>query len=473
MSATIVTAVLGFVQGIVVARFLEPAEYGLVAAAFVVVGLGRAVADGGLSAAVIARNLNRETLSSLFWFNQASGLAIAALALLSAPLVADFFGAPGVAEVVRWAALLFVVAPAGAQFGQLLHRELAFRRLAVQQVLPSVLGTAVAIAAAASGAGAVSIVWGMLVTTTVGTAMLVRVGWQRWPPVHGFDWRRIRPHLGFGAYQMGERALTFAGSNVDYVLIGRFLGAGPLGSYSLAYQLVVRPVFVINPVVTRVAFPIFARRQDDDGALRRGYLQVVRVVAYVTLPLLAGLALVAPDFVPVVLGPQWVPSVPVMQILCLLGVLRCLANPVGTVLLAKDRPDLGFKGNLVSFVVMAVALAVAVQHGLLVTAWTEVGVTAIFWTVWLLVLRRLIGIRWSGYASELAVPVLLTAVMAGILLVLRLLLGDVSAAVRLVTLVASGAAVYLAGALLLDRVWLRGVWRLLRGPSDAVAPGAA
>ncbi len=468
MSATVVTTVLTFVQAIVVARFLSPAEYGLMAAAFVIVGLGRTFADGGLSAAVIARNLDRETLSSLFWFNQATGLAIAVVVFGMAQVVAGFFGESGVAEIVRWAALLFVIAPAGAQFGQLLHRELDFRRLAVQQVVPAAVGTAVAITAAASGAGAVSIIWGMLATTALGTAMLVHVGWQRWPPTYGFRWRLIRPHLSFGAYQMGERSLTFASSNVDYVLIGRFLGAGALGSYSLAYQLVVRPVFVINPVVTRVAFPIFARRQDDDAALRRGYLQIVRVVAYVTMPLLAGLAVVAPDFVPVVLGDQWVESVPVIQILCLLGVLRCLANPVGTVLLAKDRPDLGFKGNLVSFAVMAVALLIAVQHGLLVTAWAEVGVTAIFWAVWLFVLRRLVGVRWSSYASELAVPVLLTAVMVGVVLVLRALLGDASEAARLIALVLTGASVYFAGALLLDRRWLRGLWNLLRRQQDTV-----
>jgi len=463
-AATAITSVLTIVQGLVVARFLGPGEYGLMAAAVVVVGLGKTFADGGMSAAVVAREMSRETLSSLFWFNMATGFAIALVVFLSAPLVADFYGEPEVAEIVRWAALIFVLAPAGAQFGQLLTRALDFRRLAVQQVVPAIFGTAVAIPAAVSGAGAVSLIWAMVTTAAVNSLMTASVAWRRWPPTHGFSWALLRPHFGFGAYQMGERALNFAQTNVDYVLIGRFLNATALGSYSLAYNLVTRPLFVINPIVTRVAFPIFARKQDDDRALERGYLQVARVIAYVTTPLLAGLLVVAPEFVTVVLGPKWEASVPILQILCLLGIFRCLINPVGTVLLAKNRPDIGFKGTVVSFTAMLGLLLVAVQFGLIATAWTGVGVTVTFWIAWLYVLRRLIGLRWSRYATELAKPVLLTCAMAGLLVVARAGLGGLPAGALLATLVAGGGLIYAAGALLLDRAWLTGLWRLFRRP---------
>jgi O-antigen/teichoic acid export membrane protein len=467
-SATAITTVLTVVQGLVVARFLGPGQYGLMAAAVVVVGLGKTFADGGMSAAVVTRQMSRETLSSLFWFNMATGFAIALLVLLSAPLVADFYRAPGVAEIVRWAALIFVLAPAGAQFGQLLHRELDFRRLALQQVIPAAFGTAVAVPAAASGAGAVSLIWAMLATTAVNSIMTAWVAWRRWPPTHGFSWTLLRPHFGFGAYQMGERALNFAQTNVDYVLIGRFLGPAALGSYSLAYNLVSRPLFVINPTVTRVAFPIFARRQDDDGALRRGYLQVVRLIAYVTLPLLAGLAIVAPEFVRVALGAKWESSVAIMQILCLLGIFRCLANPVGSVFLAKDRPDIGFKGNAVSFVVMVGLLLIAVQYGLIATAWAGVGVTVALWITWLTVLRRLIDLRWSLYVTELAKPVLLTGAMCLLLVAARAALGGLPAGALLATLVAGAALFYLSGALILDRPWLAGLWRLFRARPEPV-----
>ena len=470
--ATAVTALLGVTQGLVVARFLAPSEYGLMAAAAVVIGLGRAFADGGLSAAIIARHMSGATLSSLYWFNMVTGVAIAAVVFVSAPLVADFYHEDGVAEIVRWAALIFVLAPSGAQFAQLLRRELDFRRLAWQQMTPAAIGTAVAIIAAASGAGAVSIIWGMLATTAVNTVMTTAVGWRRWPPVHGFRWSLIRPHLGFGAYQMGERALNFLGANVDYILIGRFLGAGALGTYSLAYQVVVRPVLTFNPMIMQVAFPVFARRQDDDGALRRGYQQVVRMIAYVTMPLLAGLAAVAPDFVAVVLGSKWQHSVPILQILCLLGIMRCLANPVGSVLLAKDRADLGFRGNLWRFGLMVVSLSIAVQFGLLVTAWAEVGVTVVSWLTWLLVLRRVVGLRLTRYAAELAKPVGLTVTMTVVVLGLRAALGGIDTAPRLAALVAAGAVVYLVGALAVDRAWLRGMWTLFRRRTHAVTVGA-
>lgn len=464
MAATAVASTLTLVQAIAVARILDPAEYGLMAAAIVVIGLGRAFADGGLSAAIIARRMSEETISSLYWFNLATGLAVAAVVALSAPLVADFYRLEGVEELVLWSSLLFLAATPGGQFGQLIQRDLDFRLLAGLQVISAAAGTAVAIGTALAGAGAVSLVWGMLTTVTIASVWSTVVGWRRWPPKAVFRWSLVRRHLDFGAYQMGERAVTFGAGNVDYLIIGRLLGAGALGTFSIAYQIVLKPVVVINPTITRVAFPLFARRQNDDAALRRGYLQVVRSVAYVTLPLLCGLAVVAPDFVAAVLGDKWSESVPVLRILCLLGVIGCLANPVGTILLAKNRPDLGFKGNVVRLVVTSLALLVAVPHGLIVTAWVEVVVLAGLYLFWLVMLRRLIGMTWAEYWGALRTPVLLTAALVCTLLLGRVVLAGVAPALALALLTALGGLAFAGGALLFDGRWVQETLRLFRRP---------
>jgi teichuronic acid exporter len=274
----------------------------------------------------------------------------------------------------------------------------------------------------------------------------------------------VRGYIDFGLYQMGERTVNYLASNTDYILIGRFLGPGPLGVYSIAYQLVIKPVIYLNPMLNRVAFPVFATRQDDNNTLKRGYLHVVRLIAYVTLPLMVGLALVTTDFVHVVLGSKWDASAPILAVLCGVGVLRALANPVGSVLLAKNRPDLGFKGNLLLLIAMAAVLLAAVQSGIMAVAWASFGVTVLAWLAWLLVLRRVVGLSLADYARVLRPPVVFSMAMAAAVGALELALSQtsISSVATLFSCVAVGAAVYVGLIVRFEPSYLRSLWRLFR-----------
>ena len=152
-------------------------------------------------------------------------------------------------------------------------------------------------------------------------------------------------YLGFGLYQMGERTVNFLAANLDYLLIGRYLGVAALGAYSVAYQLVVKPVFELNPILTRVAFPAFAKKQADHEALARGYVEMIALIAFIVIPTMVAVAVLAPLFVPVVFGAQWsardrrAPDPRHRRI------ARALTSPAGDLILAKGRPDITFKLN--------------------------------------------------------------------------------------------------------------------------------
>jgi O-antigen/teichoic acid export membrane protein len=116
-----------------------------------------------------------------------------------------------------------------------------------------------------------ALIYAQLAVASVKAAQLAFYGWRRWTPKLRLRRRDLKGFVGFGLYQMGERTIYYWSSNIDYVLIGRFLGPEQLGLYTIAYQLVVMPVSRLAPVLTRVAFPVFAKRQHDDAALRRGF----------------------------------------------------------------------------------------------------------------------------------------------------------------------------------------------------------
>lgn len=112
------------------------------------------------------------------------------------------------------------------------------------------------------------------------------VGWRLWQPAFKFRLTGLMGYLKFGLFQMGDSTLNFFCSRADQLLVGTFLGAETLGFYSLASNLTLLPSSRINPIFTRVAFPIFAKVQDDIDRLKRGYMTVLRIVSVISAPIL-------------------------------------------------------------------------------------------------------------------------------------------------------------------------------------------
>jgi O-antigen/teichoic acid export membrane protein len=140
-----------------------------------------------------------------------------------------------------------------------------------------------------------------------------------WTPRFGFHGPSIRELVGFSGYLVGARTLAWVQMNGDNFSVGRALGPGPLAFYNLAYRVMVLPVQKMTQVLGDVAFPAFARVQDDVRRLRAGFLRGVRTLAVVCFPVTIGIVVTAPVMVPVVFGEKWLPAVTTLQILALNG----------------------------------------------------------------------------------------------------------------------------------------------------------
>jgi O-antigen/teichoic acid export membrane protein len=378
-----------------------------------------------------------------------------------------FYDQPRLTDLMPWVAAAFLFAAVGQMSMSVLQRDLRFDRMAAAELGGVVGGTAVAILSASQGAGALALVWGLLANQAVRATLFIRLAWPWWRPRLRFRRADVRGHLGFGLYQMGERSINYLYANVDYLLIGRFLGAEALGAYSIAYQVVVLPLHKLNPVLTRVAFPVFAKKQRDDAALRRGFAELVRLIAFVVFPLLVGLAVVAPQLVPLAFGDGWGASVPLIQILAGLGVLKAVGNPIAPLLLAKDRPDIGFRMNVFVLLFTGIALWSVVGLGVAAVAWTYLGVVVVSFLVWCRVLRTVVGFGLRDYLSAIAWPGLLAlgmgAAMEAAYLAIRH--GAAEPATILAVVAVVGAASYAALVVRYRRPYLAELWALARSPS--------
>jgi len=363
VSMGVVTA-LQLVTLALLARLLSPSDFGLMGMILVVIGFARLFADMGISNAIIYRqDSTKEELSTLYWLNIMAGIVVFLIICAVCPLIIAFYHEPRLSNLIYLSSLIFLITPFGQQFQILLQKELKFKQLAKIEIMSSFANSGAAITLAVLGMGVFSLIWGQLAGVSLRVLLLCCWGWTNWRPYFHFSKKDLNGYINFGLYQMGEKAINYFNSNLDYMLIGSLLGARALGYYSLAYNLVLTPTSMINPVITKVAFPVFSRVQDDIEKLKRGYLKVLQLLSTLNFPMMAGLAVVAPVAVPVIFGKQWLPSIVLVQILTVVGVLRSIGNPIGTLLLSRGRADMGFKWNLALMVTQVPALYLGVKLG--------------------------------------------------------------------------------------------------------------
>lgn len=413
-TSTIVVTVLSYARLVILAHLLFPKDFGLMGMVMVIIGLGQAFADMGISYAIIwKQDITSEQLSTLYWLNIMAGVAVFCIVIAISPFVSAFFHEPRLNSLMLWAAFIFPITAIGQQFQMLLQKDLRFGRLALVEIASASVGAAVAITAAFLGQGVLSLIWGQLTTCACAAFLYGYMGWREWRPRFIFKPRGLGGMISFGFYQMGQRTVNYFANNVDYIMVGRLLGPEALGIYVVAWQLMVAPMSRINPILGRVAFPIFARKQTDDSALRRGYIEFSKLVAAITLPIMVLAAATAPVLVPVLFGPKWNSAIPLIEIFVLLGLFRTLSSIVDSVVLAKGRADIGFKLSVALAAVSTVAFWLAAQHGLQVMAWVEAAVSALFFFIVVEILRKLIGLKYSIYFREVGKPVLLAFAAGG------------------------------------------------------------
>ncbi len=456
-ASSVAVAAIQFVQLVVVARVLSPGDFGLMAMVMAVLGFAQIFTDVGVGSAVIHRQTNsHQELSSLYWLNVFAGAAVFLLTVAATPLVVAFFDEPRLATLLPATALLFLIAPFGQLFQLLLQKELKFRNLALVEFLSAFAGAVVAIGCALAGFGVYSLAFGQLAAACFAAVAVATMVWREWRPAVWFRTVDIRPYLRFGLFQLGDRAVNFLVARADQIVIGAVLGAATLGLYNFAWNLAIMPVTRINPILTRIAFPLFAKVQLENERLKRGYLMLVWLLTMTNGPILAGGAGVAATLVPLAFGPQWVPMVPVLQVLAFVGLSRSIVNPIGALVLAKGRPDLAFKLNACFLFVQIPAVYLGARiGGIAGVAWTVLALqVADMTSAYVFLLRPLVGPCLREYASSIAVPLATSICMAIVVLLVPLLVSG-SLPIVLAVQIAVGATFYVIASLMLQRAKLK------------------
>jgi lipopolysaccharide exporter len=382
------------VSTLVLARLLVPDDFGLVALAMVFISYADSISDLGVSQALVYLPRTVGTVRAALLCAVGSGTVLLGLTFFGAPAVAALFGEPDVAPLIRLLGLSLFAGAIASVPEALLKRELQFRRIGGAAVLRAVTVAVVSIVLATTGGGAASLVWGTVagsVAYAISTWLLARPDPRLWRA----RWADARAVLGYGLPAAGGILLSALIFNIDYLIVGRELGATALGYYTMAFRMPELLIINVFFVVSSVTFPLYSRARNDPDRLRRGYLSSVRIQAAYGVCAGLGVAAVAPVLVPVLLGPQWEPAVSALIALAVYAALRSLGAGANDLYKALGRPGLSVRISLVRLVVLVPTLILATRWGFTGVAWAQAGAAGVFVVLMQAVALRVVGARWS------------------------------------------------------------------------------
>ncbi|QTA83259.1 polysaccharide biosynthesis protein domain-containing protein [Desulfonema limicola] len=419
--STIFTTAIQFVQLIILTRLLGPKIYGIMAMLMVSVGLAQIFAEMGLSSAIIQRkDPTKDELSTIYWINVIAGLVIFILICLFSPIIAKFFNTEEITFLLPVASVSFVILSFGIQCQTLLQKELNFDIIAKISITSNFLAMLIAILLAWKEYGIWSLVLGSVSNSLFQTGFLIYSGWKRniLPNFH-FKWSDTRGYLSFGFFRIGAMSSNYLNSRVDQLVIGSLIGLTELGYYNIAFRLTIEPIQKINPILTNVAFPVFSKIQDDNIRLKRAFFKMIKLLMSVNAPVLIGLAVVSPSLIPLIIGEQWIPAIPLVQILSFYTLIRSIGNAGGSLIIAKGKANWTLYWNLILILIIPAVIYYAGFNGNIIHICFALVVLQfiLFLCHYIFFIKRLIGSCFFEYLKILSCPIFTALLMCLIILI--------------------------------------------------------
>lgn len=441
------TQLFTWASAIAVVRLISLTDVGIGAIAGMFFGLTNVLAEFGIGTAVLHMpELDRRTLGQLHLFSLLLCTGIFGLSALASPGIAWFFHSNHVIFFILTNTAFLITGIQAVPMG-LLQRDMDYRKLALLEALAATTGALVSVVTAYLGWG----FWALLAGPGTGkvAATILLCYWKpvpfRWP-----HWKDIRRPVEMGRHVAVGRLAAAAYASSDGIVIGRTLGAAVLGTYNIAMVLASAPAEKISMLIMRTAAPLFANVMDDLPLVRRYYLIIVELLSLAVMPLMLGLAIVAPQAVLVIYGPEKIASTRLVQWLALFMILRVLGVLAEQVLVSQRLTRFTMRMSILSFAIMPAAFFLAARwNGPAGVAAAWITLSPLTIVPLLIIVLRSIKLSFREYATALLPSVAGSTFMCIAVYAAGYWLSSMSwpIAVRLAIQVSAGGAMY-AGVIL-------------------------
>lgn len=439
---------IGFAVAVVLARLVSPADFGLLAMVMIFAVVASALVDSGLGLALIQRqDAGPEEEAAVFCFNVAIGIGVALALALASTSIASFLGEPRLTAIIPLLALNVVVGALGSIHATLLTKAMDVRPLAFIGVCSTLISGALAIVLAWLGFGAQALAWQLLAQSAISTVLMWVL--HPWRPTRRFSLTVLSRLAAFGTHVLLANLVDAAYRRLHGIVIGKSFGAADAGWYARAQSTQEMPAGFLAGMLNRVALPVFSQAATEPARLSEAFRRALRLLMFLNLPVMAGMAVVADPLVEAVFGRAWLPAAPVLQVLCVAGALWPVHVLNVSALAARGRTSLLLKLELAKKSLGLAGLVIALPFGLLAIAGAQAVTSVVAFFINTRDNARIAGMGAVDQLKTIAPSIAST----GIMVLAVLLVGIVpieQAWQRLALLVPVGALVYAAASRWLD-----------------------
>ncbi len=458
---TFVGQFISWVSTLFVIRLLLPSDYGLMAMASSVIVLLAPFSELGIGASIVqAKQITEKDIRQICGFVIASSLLGWLVCHTAAPLVAHFYKEHNLVLILRVINVNFLLIAFYIVPEALFIREMNYKSKTTIDVSAQIGAALLTLILALFGMGIWALVFGTIALHTIKALAFNMARSVKLRPL--FHFRGSEKFIAYGVTLTGSRLLYSLYNLSDTIIVGRFLGNYLLGIYSVALNLASIPAEKVLPLINQISFTSYSRIQDDRERIRRNLLRTTRVIAFSGFPVFWGMAAVAYEAIPLILGPKWANSVVPFQLLCIILPFKSLNPILGSTLNAIGEARVVLMNNVLTGIVMIIAFLIGVKDGIIgvCLAWV-IAYPVVFLITGLQNLRKL-ELPVTLYLSEIKFPVFASIIMLLLIFLLKRMLVTMMPFYSLIIVISFGMACYLSMALILKKDEFLEMKRLLQ-----------
>lgn len=352
-----------FLVGLILARLLTPAEFGVIGMITIFIAISNSIVDSGFSNALIRKtDASEKDYNTVFIFNLLVSLALYVILFLCSPLISSFFKEPLLIPVTRVIGLVLIFNALCIIQRTLLNKEINFKTQTKISVISSTGSGVIGIGMAVMGYGVWSLV-GQQLSRQFLNALFLWI-FNTWRPAFTFSKKSFDELFSFGSRLMISGIINTTYNNIYYFIIGKFYTPAELGQYTRAEQF--KNIFSQNltGIVQRVSYPVLSNIQTEEERLLRAYRKVIKTTMLITFTLMLGMAAIAKPLILILIGDKWLLSVIYLQIMCFAGMLYPLHAINLNILQVKGRSDLFLKLEIIKKTLAVIPITLGIVLGI-------------------------------------------------------------------------------------------------------------
>jgi O-antigen/teichoic acid export membrane protein len=440
--------VVRFAVSIVIARLLDPSDFGVVSIATMLIYYANALTNMGFNQALVQhKDIDNRHISSVFTIDLIISCVLASLLYLVAPEIAIYFNSPESKNVIRVMSAIFIITTIHDLPYALLRRNLEYRLISIVDTVKETGVLAVSLTLAFLGFDYWSIVWGQLLPPSLAAIFIYMNNRQK--PALTIHWRSVRELMDFGLWSFIRSQIYFFSTRIDRIIIGKFWGIHTLGIYDKGKSLSQMPNELISTNINTVLFSSVSRIQCNNDELTQMMKKGLLVTSILNVPIYFGLYAIAPVFVPVVLGTKWVPMITPLQIMCATGVFASLNGLMSVLAVGVNEYQRYTIQQVITTILLIVLCLLLVPYGPEAVAGGVVFYSAVTLLMGLSLIMRRVNVGWAEMVACLLPAFGGSVIMLACVKVSCLVLQGGESALSLVGQIVVGVVAYCAAILVM------------------------